>query len=80
MGAHTIGHADKENSGFDGYWAGEEEESVFNVTYYEVMIDPTLKWVNEVKFSNIEVIYLFLVFLLKIFKLIVVLDKVVFGW
>ena len=49
MGAHTIGMAEKENSGFDGYWAGEDEDTVFNVTYYEVMIDPTLKWVNEVR-------------------------------
>lgn len=41
---------EKIDSGFDGYWT-PGEESVFNVTYYEAMIDPTLKWINEVKCS-----------------------------
>jgi len=48
LGAHTIGMAEKKNSGFDGHWT-PDEESVFNVTYYEAMIDPTLKWHNKVK-------------------------------
>jgi hypothetical protein len=49
MGAHTIGMADKSQSGFEGYWT-PGEESVFNTTYYEAMIDPTLKWKNVVSF------------------------------
>jgi hypothetical protein len=47
MGAHTIGMVEKKDSGFDGYWT-PGQESVFNTTYYEAMIDPTLKWINEV--------------------------------
>jgi hypothetical protein len=47
MGSHTIGMANRKESGFDGYWT-PGEESVFNTTYYEAMIDPTLKWTNEV--------------------------------
>jgi|LakMenEpi03Aug12_release.lakeMendotaPanAssembly.Ray.scaffolds.fasta_scaffold1798487_1 hypothetical protein len=47
MGAHTIGMAKKNQGGFDGIWT-PGEESTFNTTYYEAMIDPTLKWVNEV--------------------------------
>ena len=39
--------AKRKNFGFDGIWTPGEEH-VFNVTYYEAMIDPTLKWINEV--------------------------------
>ena len=48
LGAHTIGMMEKEVSGFDGYWT-PGEESVFNTTYYEAMLDPTLKWKNVVR-------------------------------
>ena len=57
MGAHTIGMAEKSNSGFDGYWT-PGEESVFNVTYYEAMIDPSLKWINEVIILSPDYAYL----------------------
>jgi hypothetical protein len=39
--------AEKGDSGFDGYWT-PGQETVFNTTYYEAMIDPTLKWKNVV--------------------------------
>ena len=47
MGAHTIGEAQKKDSGFNGYWTPGQQD-VFNTTYYEAMVDPTLKWKNKV--------------------------------
>ena len=47
MGSHTIGMAIRKESGFEGHWT-PGQESVFNTTYYEAMIDPTLIWTNEV--------------------------------
>ena len=47
MGAHTIGQSTKQESGFNGIWT-PGQESVFNTTYYQEMVDPTLKWKNKV--------------------------------
>jgi hypothetical protein len=47
MGSHTIGESKKGQAGFEGVWT-PGEESVFNTTYYEAMVDPMLKWKNKV--------------------------------
>lgn len=33
-GAHTLGHAKPENSGYDGGWGDPENQSIFNNDYY----------------------------------------------
>jgi hypothetical protein len=34
MGAHTLGRAKLENSGYEGSWSGEDSEGVFDIDYY----------------------------------------------
>lgn len=36
MGAHTIGSAKKQNSGYEGFWDDAEETGIFNNHYYKV--------------------------------------------
>lgn len=38
MGAHTLGRAQKENSGYEGTWSGKESEGVFDNDYYRQML------------------------------------------
>lgn len=37
-GAHTIGQAKKENSGFDGTWSDGPNQDKFNNDYYRSLI------------------------------------------
>lgn len=38
MGAHTIGRARPENSGYDGSWSSKESEGVFDNDYYKQIL------------------------------------------
>ena len=37
-GVHTIGRANPENSGFDGYWSTSEQQGIFNNDYYASLL------------------------------------------
>jgi len=37
-GAHTIGRANLENSGFDGPWSDEDNQHIFNNDYYKSLV------------------------------------------
>jgi len=43
LGAHTLGRAATENSGFNGVWISGES-SKFNNEYYKKLVDPDLEW------------------------------------
>jgi len=43
MGAHTLGRASTDNSGFSGVWISNEA-SFFNNEYYKKLSDPDLTW------------------------------------
>lgn len=34
-GAHTIGHAKPENSGYDGFWGDPHNQNIFNNDYFK---------------------------------------------
>jgi hypothetical protein len=38
MGAHTVGKASIENSGYDGFWSDEENQGIFNNDYYHSLL------------------------------------------
>lgn len=38
MGAHTIGSAKPENSGFEGFWSDEKNAGIFNNNYYASLV------------------------------------------
>lgn len=38
MGAHTLGRAHVENSGYEGTWSGPGSEGVFDNDYYKQML------------------------------------------
>lgn len=38
LGAHTLGSAKAENSGYEGSWSGEGSEGVFDNDYYRQML------------------------------------------
>lgn len=37
-GAHTLGQAHIENSGYDGHWSDPEDQGIFNNGYYKNML------------------------------------------
>lgn len=37
-GAHTVGSAKLENSGYDGYWSEADQQGIFNNDYYKSII------------------------------------------
>jgi len=43
LGAHTLGKASSENSGFSGPWISDETD-YFNNEYYKKLVDPDLTW------------------------------------
>ena len=43
LGAHSLGSASKENSGYEGPWNPINSHS-FSNTYYTMMIDPKMNW------------------------------------
>ena len=48
MGAHSLGGARPENSGYQGKWTGPQNRG-FNELYYLSMINATNKWLNIVR-------------------------------
>lgn len=38
MGAHTVGKASPENSGYDGHWSDSENVGLFNNDYYKSLL------------------------------------------
>ncbi len=48
LGAHTLGRALKENSGYSGPWIGGEQR-VFDNNYYKVMVNTSLIWTTRVR-------------------------------
>lgn len=38
MGAHTVGKASLENSGYDGHWSDSESQGYFNNDYYSSLL------------------------------------------
>ncbi len=48
MGAHSLGGAQRNNSGYAGKWTGPHN-SGFNELYYLNMINATNKWTNVVR-------------------------------
>ena len=47
MGAHTLGIAQTENSGYDGTW-DETGRGKFRNKYYQLMLDQSVEWTNVV--------------------------------
>lgn len=45
MGAHTMGEAYRQNSGYKGSWV-ENEELVFDERFYQIMISKQVRWDN----------------------------------
>jgi len=37
-GAHTLGSAKPENSGYKGFWSGEKMSGIFNNNYYHSLM------------------------------------------
>jgi len=50
MGAHTLGRARLENSGYNGTWSGEGSEGVFDNDYYKQML--TRGWGPDLSVGN----------------------------
>jgi hypothetical protein len=48
MGAHSLGGAQRNNSGYAGKWTGPQN-SGFNELFYLNMINATNKWTNVVR-------------------------------
>ena len=48
MGAHSLGMAEKSNSGYQGIWTPEARFSL-DSAYYSAMIDPNVQWTNKVR-------------------------------
>jgi hypothetical protein len=48
MGAHSLGGAKAENSGYRGKWTGPQNVG-FSEVYYLNMINATNKWINVVR-------------------------------
>jgi hypothetical protein len=57
MGAHSLGGAHPENSGYQGKWTGLQNRG-FNELYYLNMINATNKWLNVVR-SGLTQIFIF---------------------
>ncbi len=47
MGAHSLGGAKRENSGYAGKWTGPQNPG-FNELFYLNLINATNKWTNRV--------------------------------
>ena len=47
MGAHTLGGARRQNSGYIGLWIAGGQD-VFDNRYYSIMTDNAITWVNQV--------------------------------
>lgn len=52
MGAHTLGSAKVENSGYKGSWSGEGSEGVFDNDYYKQML--TRGWGPDLAVDGVE--------------------------
>ncbi len=51
LGAHTLGRANKENSGYSGPWVVDELRK-FDNTFYKEMFDKNLTWIPRVKWRT----------------------------
>ena len=49
MGAHSLGGASPFASGYDGQFTGGGSSKHFDERYFSQMVDPALKWKNEVR-------------------------------
>ena len=56
LGAHSLGSASKENSGYEGPWNPINSHS-FSNTYYRMMIDPKMSWRQVVSKSTLFKLY-----------------------
>jgi len=52
LGAHTLGKAHRNDSGFDGNWV-EKGDLTFDNEYYKLMISDEVDWRNEVLFTSL---------------------------
>ena len=56
LGAHSLGSASKENSGYEGPWNPINSHS-FSNTYYRMMIDPKMSWRQVVSLCTLFYLY-----------------------
>jgi len=52
MGAHTVGKASKENSGYNGHWSDAKNQGIFNNDYYKSLL--TKGWGPELAVEKNE--------------------------